>query len=329
MSPETSTPNLAVQTRATSPPANERIAKESDRYRPRREIARAAPDRSKERLASRPPAGPMEPGSLHILAVGVGAYPRRSVPYARRDAEQLGEVLQRSGLGAGGRRGIRIVLIDDAVTLENVERAFDEIARQVQGHPQDTVVVFLAGHTAVLGPQGFCLLLPSYPFPAEAPSLALARDLAADTRPETEADPRFAISYSVLARNLARLQARNRLVIVDACQAEAILDDRQVRAIQRGMEDSSRQAGASHLLVVRRGEPALELAPLGHGLLTYTLLRGMGEIPIEDEPQVLAALDLPRDADFDRDGILSLGEARDLHQAGAPSDRHPVSPARG
>ena len=66
-----------------------------------------------------------------------------------------------------------------------------------------------------------------------------------------------------------RLDALNRLVIVDACQAEAILADPQVNAIRKWMEMGSRKARTSYLMATRRGEPGLEVEPLRHGLFTY------------------------------------------------------------
>src|SRR5262249_10861888 len=111
-----------------------------------------------------------------------------------------------------------------------------------------------------------------------------------------------------VALNLARLKALNRLVIVDACQAGAILDDPQVRAIQKWMDRSSRRARTSYLMAARRGEPALEADPLRHGLFTYAPLRGMGAIPLAKEDNVVAKLSLPHDADFNKDGVLSTAE---------------------
>src|SRR5207302_9295157 len=96
---------------------------------------------------------PMEPGQLHVLALGVGAADRRRLKYARYDAERLSEVLHRRGFDAAGRRGVRLMLPDAEVSRENVEKAFDELARRVEDRPQDTVVVFLAGHTGVFDPQ--------------------------------------------------------------------------------------------------------------------------------------------------------------------------------
>ena len=65
------------------------------------------------------------------------------------------------------------------VSEASVENAFTNIRRAVKDRPEDTVVVFLAGHTDVLrdqaGHERFSLLLPSFPFPANAPMLADVR----------------------------------------------------------------------------------------------------------------------------------------------------------
>ena len=66
--------------------------------------------------------------------------------------------------------GAAIFLADDEVTQEKIEDAFRKIAAAVRNSPQDKVVVFLAGHTGVFNTNRFCLLLPKYPFPADAPT---------------------------------------------------------------------------------------------------------------------------------------------------------------
>ena len=105
-----------------------------------------------------------------------------------------------------------------------------------------------------------------------------------------------------------RLDALNRLVIVDACQAEAILSDPKVVAVQKFAEVESRKARTSYLMAARRGEAALEVEPLGHGLFTFTLLRGMGGIPKNQEPEELAELKLRTNADYNGDGTLTTIE---------------------
>ena len=192
--------------------------------------------------------------------------------------------------------------------MENVEKAFDQLARLVEDRPQDTVVVFLAGHTEVFQePEGFCLLLPAYPMPNASPPIRDGARSPVDGV-DVKADPKFVLPYSLIASNLARMRALQRLVIVNACQAGAILQDKRVRAIQRWVEISSRRVRTSYLMAARPGEPALGVEALRHGLLTYALLRGMRAVSTKDEPKSVADLALPADADFNQDGFLSTAE---------------------
>ena len=206
---------------------------------------------------------PMERGQVHVLALGVKDYQRRSLKYAEDDADQLSEFLHRRGLDAAGQQGMRRVLHGADISRKNVERVFDEIARRVEDRPQDTVVVFLAGHTGVFDPQRFCLLLPTLPLPRRRADPGRGAGAAPNIGENDKVDPQFVLPYSVIEVNLSRLKALNRLVIVDACQAESILDDPKVRAIRKWMELSSRRARTSYLMAARRGEPALEVEPPG------------------------------------------------------------------
>ena len=117
------------------------------------------------------------------------------------------------------------------------------------------------------------------------------------------------LPYAAIYRNLVRLGALQRLVVIDACQAGAIADDRGVRLIQRLVDGGSRRAKTAYLLAARRGEPTGEVSALKHGLLTYAMLRGMAAPGLETVPG-LTALDQPRDADADGDGVITTAELR-------------------
>jgi WD40 repeat protein/uncharacterized caspase-like protein len=250
---------------------------------------------------------PQKRGQVHVLAIGIGKYDRRQLRYPQSDARQFGDVLNGRGGDANNERGLRIVLEDEKVTEQSVEDAFGRIARRVEDRPEDTVVVFLAGHAGVFqDTQGFCLLLPSYPFREDAPQLVAAR--GAEDGDDGQADPKVVLPYATIATNLARLKALRRLVIVDACRAEAILEDGRVRAIQKWLETSAHRARTSYLMAARGDQPAFESDLLRHGLLTYAILRGMNAIPQAADPKEVADLHLAANADFNRDGLLSTSE---------------------
>jgi hypothetical protein len=81
------------------------------------------------------------------------------------------------------------------------------------------------------------------------------------------------------------------------------------RRIRRSAERDSHPARTSYILATRRGERAAEAEQLEHGLLTYVLLRGMGEPrlrPLTDVP----IFDEYPSADLDHDGWVQTGELR-------------------
>jgi WD40 repeat protein len=257
------------------------------------------------------------PGQVHVLALGVSKYQAQALRYAEKDARAMAAFLSRRGVRvAPAQATAPIVMVDHDVQKDEVERKFQELRGRVRGRPEDTVVVFLAGHTDIRG-GFFCLLLPAAEMPAGPGGVAPPGPAAQGTPPrrpgQALTDPTV-LPYAVIHRTLRFVEALNRLVIVDACQAEALFDDPGVRAsvqrnIRRSAEHDAHPARTSYILATRRGERAAEAEALEHGLLTYVLLRGMGESglrPLDDLP-VLAQFP---NADLDHDGWVQTGELR-------------------
>ncbi len=164
----------------------------------------------------------------------------------------------------------------------------------------------LAGHADTFN-GWFYRLLPGFPFQA-----VQGEDGRGD-RPDAtvDVDARSVLPYVAVYRNIARLNALKRLVILDACQAEAIDDDRGIRRIQELRDSGSQRAMTAYLMAARRGEPASETAALAHGLMTFALLKGMGmgEPGLKAPPAMAAILDIPN-ADRDDDGMVTTDELR-------------------
>ncbi len=183
--------------------------------------------------------GPDTPGQIHILAVGVSHYEDKdhALQFADRDAVELSDYLEKNGNRASGSPGNQIVLTNNDVTEAKVEEAFIKIRERVKNRPEDTVAVFLAGHADTLNGQ-FHLLLPSFPFSetdpkSGRPKLGMAAlDLASKS----------VLPYVAVYRNLSRLGALQRVVMIDACQAEAIRDDPGVRMIQELVDTAAHRA---------------------------------------------------------------------------------------
>jgi WD40 repeat protein/uncharacterized caspase-like protein len=243
------------------------------------------------------------PGRLHVLALGIGDYQARdrALAYAAKDAEELAEFLHRHG-GSADAAGQKLVLTDEAVTAEFVDMRFARLRDAVRNRPEDTVVIFLAGHADMINGR-FALLLPSFAFGGAGP--------------RGPVDPATILPYATLYKNLARLGALRRLVVIDACQAEAIADDPRVRKIQELIDGGAQRARTSYLLAARRGEPAGESSVLEHGVLTYALLRGLGAPRLKPVPGLTVFDGLPN-ADRDPDRVVTTDELRAFLAATVP-----------
>jgi WD40 repeat protein len=277
------------------------------------------------------------PGQMHVLALGVSKYQTQALRYAAKDARDVAAFLRRRGVNLGEYQPIApIVLVNDDVRREEVEKGFQELRARVRGRPEDTVVIFLAGHTDIRG-GFFCLLLPTAELPAGPQVVALRgpEQRQLPHRPGLALNDPTTLPYALIHSNLRYVEALNRLVIVDACQAEALFDDPGVRAsvqrrIRRSAERDAHPARTSYILATRRGERAAEAEELEHGLLTYVLLRGMGEAglrPLRDLP----VFEQFPNADLDHDCWVQTRELRQYADLTIPllSRRFPNLVLRG
>ncbi len=251
---------------------------------------------------------PVVPGQTHILALGVSNYKVNALQFADDDAEQLAGFLNDSHARIAAEPGLTRILKNDEVNDENVREAL--LAIRDQARPDDTVVVFLAGHADVRRDNRFCLLLPEFPFP-EAGNLLGNRGVVADAPVRDE--PGTILPYANIYRVLARIDAGKRLVIIDACQAGAIFDDPHVRRIQERCDDAAHQVRTAYFLAARKGESAAEPAILKHGLLTHVLLRGLGAPDLVKEPGEPLG-----NADQDGNHLVTTEELRQFASANLP-----------
>lgn len=259
------------------------------------EIVSEAPDRA---------------GRLHVLALGVDSYPNRPLRFSAADAQAFGEhVHGHPAEEAPAAAGLLKVLRNGEVTLERVAGALSEI--RAESRPEDTVVVFLAGHTGVRRGPGdrdqFCLLLPSFPFPEPRPGEVVAMLRDAPVPGDKPDPPKSVLPYAEIVKYLIRMDALQRVVVIDACQAAAAADDPRARRLEKNaaekVDDAAQRARTTYLLASRRNDPAFEVEDLGHGLLTHLLLRGMGAANLRPDP----GSPLPP-ADADTDGIVTTAE---------------------
>jgi hypothetical protein len=176
------------------------------------------------------------------------------------------------------------------------------------------------------------MLLPGAPLPKRPlgeDELALRAPIGTNTFDEKDV-----LFYRQIDFNLSKVDALQRVVIVDACESEAIFDDmNNRRAFRRQAERDARAAAArtSYILATRRGEREAETPALAHGLLTYTLLRGMGRPGLRvPDPDVEIFSKIPT-ADLDRNGWIETAELQEYARRTIPAlaERFPGTVVRG
>jgi hypothetical protein len=126
------------------------------------------------------------------------------------------------------------------------------------------------------------------------------------------------LPYATIYSNLARLRALQRLVVIDACRAEAIHDDPIVERIRQNLDYDSFRSRTAYLLATGPGEMAGEAPEIGHGLMTYVLLTGLGDDALKPPPGGPLANGAVT-ADVDGNQIITTDELRRFVQTHLPS----------
>ncbi len=195
---------------------------------------------------------------LHVLAVGVSRYQDSALNLrsARADAESIARAFKPGGLFEEVKVAL---LVDEQASAAGVRKALEEL--KAGAAPQDTLLVFLAGHGQVLG-QTF------YFVPHEG-------------KPATPEQIQGSCLSSVeLAQSLTRVSATRQFVVLDCCHSGAAASSMN-RAFSAGLvraqQDLARQSGVFLVAAASSDQAALEAGKLEHGLLTYSVLSGLGD----------------------------------------------------
>ena len=209
--------------------------------------------------------GPSQDAALHIFAVGVQTYkdPALRLRHSAADAIKVAEAFA-EGAKPVFKRGVFVapVLTDQRASLDEIERGFEQLVKQVR--PQDTLVIFLAGHGEAPIGQGYTFL----PWDFER---------AAAGKPGKSGN---VLDEQRLRRWLEQSPSQT-LLLLDTCDAGAA-----VKVLEGSLE---RLAGLSKRVLIgasREGQFALE-GYKGQGVFTAALLRVLSAKPASDaEPEL-------------------------------------------
>jgi len=224
-------------------------------------------------LGSKPEA--LGKGDLYALVVGVSKYkePRLCLNFAAKDATDFAAFLKTQEKVF--RKTHVKLMVDEKATKREVEKyLFHELPKAGK---EDTIVLFFSGHggTDPAQPNQFYFLT-------------------------SDADPEYleATGLNMTGlRSFERLDSKRVLVIADACHA-GMPASLKTKAIDPPLEKLMRLFGeASGRVILASSKPeelSQEKPNLRNSVFTYYLLRGLNG-----------------EADFNRDGIITVDEAYD------------------
>lgn len=204
-------------------------------------------------------------GIAYVLTIGIDRYANQTfrLRYARADAKAFGDELRAQSAKLAAYASVRPITLNDAhATKRNILAALARIARRAE--PEDAVFIFFAGHG--MAHAGRFTILPydlGYPGPRAEVSLDGIETLAA-----------HGVSDIDLARALEQIDARDIVLVIDACQSgQALGDDKRIGPLNaKGLAQLAYDKGMYVLAAAQSYQAALEAPYYGHGLLTEALV---------------------------------------------------------
>lgn len=200
-------------------------------------------------------AGKSEAIDLYLFVIGINKYknPDLELNFALADAKALKEFFAKRKEGLFDE-----IHIDEIYDSKATKTNIVESLKNLKAEEQDAVMVYVAGHGLMVNSEWYFV---SY-------------DLVT---PENEEQVKEkGISSSELAKIIMDIPALKKVIFIDACKSGGLL-----MAFSRGLEDRraiaqlARSTGIHVVAASTDKQLATEVSQLGHGVFTYTLLKGL------------------------------------------------------
>jgi tetratricopeptide (TPR) repeat protein len=221
-------------------------------------------------------------GTTYAVVIGISSYDNRGIhdlQFAHMDAIRFAEYLSKARGRSVPPENVKL-LVNRAATLAEIDKRIKFLTTQKLGK-DDTMVIFISGHGDVSEGEGYVI-----------PNRADPHNLKESAYPMAAL---FALMHEMSAK-VGRFE-----LFVDACRAGMIGQITEKNAINLKLAKAVKEGAdnVTALLASKQTELAFEHPNFGfgegHSAFSYFLLRGM-------------AADGVREADFDGDGKVSLGE---------------------
>ena len=194
---------------------------------------------------------------MHVFAIGVNDYLNKeyNLPYARIDAQDILKTIVGNAAQGGYDKVFKYELYDAEAKKEKVQEIFKKITATAQR--QDVFVFFYAGHGKVVTADG------------EQSTFYLVMQ---DVKNEQDLEAR-GLSAKELSVLLTNVPASRQLVLFDACQSGAALDDFMQSKSVKGV---ARKTGSAVIASASSDQAANQVTSIQHGVFSYSLLKAFG-----------------------------------------------------
>lgn len=232
-----------------------------------------------------------------VLTIGVNAYENSqyNLKYATADAQSFADEFRKQQEKLSRYQHIEVIpLTDQEATKVNILLALRRLAGAVEelpgtapaslrqitpAQPEDTVVLFYAGHGTAQG-QRFYLIPHDLGYQGARTSLDAAG---------LEMILSHSISDAELERAVENLDVSNFVLVIDACNSGQALEAEEKRRgpmNSKGLAQLAYEKGMYILTAAQGYQAALESAQLGHGYLTYALVEeGLKTVIADTSPR--------------------------------------------
>ena len=194
-------------------------------------------------------------GRILVMTVGINQYPHPSLnlEYGVADSDGIAGYFN-TAVKPVFTSVVPAALRDLQATRQAILSGFDRLA---EGNPEDTVVVYLAGHGETINNKWY--FIPT--------------DVSYPVRRETL--PSSSVSIDEITTALARIKAQKVVLLLDSCKSGAALSDIRNFEARKEWTLMARLAGVHVIAAAGKDQYAVELPELGHGAFTYALLTGL------------------------------------------------------
>lgn len=196
--------------------------------------------------------------TCHILAIGINKYKNAALNlnYAKPDAVSFAEQLEKQSAAIYSQVEVYEVL-DDEATKPNILARIRELKDKISVN--DVFVFYYAGHGSMV--DGNFYLVSS----------------SASRLYDNAKMMEFGIDAQALQAALLDIKALKQLIIMDACQSGGSVEVLAQRGSteEKAIAQLSRSSGIHVMAAAGSDQYATEFESLGHGIFTYTLLKGL------------------------------------------------------